>query len=44
MLAAGSANAVAVPYTPAYHASIDPYSSYEPETACSLTPKPGVTA
>jgi hypothetical protein len=44
LLAAGPANAVAVPYAPAFHPSIDPYSSYEPENTCSPAPKPGVVA
>ena len=44
ILAAGSAGAVAVPYAPAYHAGIDPYSSYEPESTCSPKAKAGVVA
>ncbi len=44
LLTAGPANAVAVPYAPAFHPGVDPYSSYEPESSCSPTPKPGVTA
>jgi hypothetical protein len=44
LLAAGPANAVAVPYAPAFHPGIDPYSSYEPENTCSPAPKPGVVA
>ena len=44
ILSAGSAGAAAVPYAPTYHAGIDPYSSYEPESSCSPTPKPGVVA
>ena len=44
LLAAGSASAAAVPYAPSYHAGIDPYSSYEPESTCSIAPKPGVVA
>ena len=42
LLSAGSAVAAAVPYAPAYHAGIDPYSSYEPEDTCSPTAKPGL--
>ena len=44
LLAAGPANAVAVPATPSFSPGIDPYSSYETENTCSPTPKPGVTA
>ncbi len=44
LLAAGSASAAPVPYAPAYHAGIDPYSSYEAESTCSIKPKPGVVA
>jgi hypothetical protein len=44
LLTAGPANAVAVPYAPAFHPGVDPYSSYEPESSCSPTPKPGVVA
>ena len=44
LLTAGPANAAKVPYAPAFHPGVDPYSSYEPESSCSPTPKPGVTA
>ena len=44
LLSAGSASAAAVPYAPKYHAGIDAYSSYEPESSCSVKPKPGVVA
>jgi hypothetical protein len=44
LLAAGSASAAEVPYAPTYHAGIDRYSSYEPESTCSPTAKPGVLA
>jgi hypothetical protein len=44
LLTAGPANAVKVPYAPAFHPGIDPYSSYESESTCSPAPKPGTVA